>query len=45
MQITHHLSELWKKQKGSFFMKHRVDNNEYVYSPIRQTSNTKKAVN
>jgi len=24
MQIAHHLSELWKKQKGSFFMKHRV---------------------
>jgi len=24
MQIAHHLSELWKKQKGVLFMKHRV---------------------
>jgi len=24
MQIDHHLSELWKKQKWVLFMKHRV---------------------
>jgi len=24
MQIAHHLSELWKKQKGILFMKHHV---------------------
>jgi len=24
MQIGHHLSELWKKEKGAFLMKHRV---------------------
>jgi len=24
MQIAHHLGELWKKQKGVLFMKHRV---------------------
>jgi len=25
MQIAHHLNELWKKQKGVLFMKHRVN--------------------
>jgi len=29
MQIAHHMSELWKKQKGVLFMKHRV---YFVYS-------------
>jgi len=24
MQIDHHSTELWKKQKGCLFMKHRV---------------------
>jgi len=28
MQIAHHLSDLWKKQKGVLFMKHRVDRDD-----------------
>jgi len=25
VQIDHHLTELWKKEKSAFFMKHRVE--------------------